>query len=185
MRIISGKHKGEKLFSPKTTKIRPTSDRAKEVIFSTLNSILIKKKKSFGDFIALDAFCGSGSLGIEALSRGVKKVYFIDNSKESTNLVKKNCQSIGFGNKANIIKMNLLHCKPLKLKANLFFLDPPYNKFDLDKIVNILTESEMVAGQCIGVIELPKEERKKNIKYFTNINTKIVSNSCFLFLEKK
>ena len=184
MRIISGKHKGKKLFSPKTKQIRPTSDRAKEVIFSTLNSILVKKKKLFNDFIALDAFCGSGSLGIEALSRGVKKAYFIDNSKESINLVKKNCESLGFGNEASIMKINLLHYKQHKLKANLFFLDPPYNKFDVDTIFQILIDSKMISDKCLGVIELPKEKEKKNIKSFTKINTKIVSDSCFLFLEK-
>ena len=74
MRIISGKHRGTNLFLPPDDLIRPTSDRAKEMIFSTLNSIILKKKLKFDDMKVLDFFCGAGGLGIECISRGFKKV---------------------------------------------------------------------------------------------------------------
>ena len=83
MRIISGKFKGKKLFSPNNNKIRPTSDRAKEMIFNTLNSYFLDKKINFSDLIVLDCFCGSGAIGLEFLSRGSKEVIFVDNSSES------------------------------------------------------------------------------------------------------
>ena len=73
MRIISGKYRGTKLFLPPDDLIRPTSDRAKEMIFSTLNSIILKKKLNFDDMKVLDFFCGTGGLGIECISRGFKK----------------------------------------------------------------------------------------------------------------
>ena len=90
MRIISGKFKGKKLFSPNNNKIRPTSDRAKEMIFNTLNSYFLDKNINFSDLIVLDCFCGSGAIGLEFLSRGSKEVIFVDNSLESIELAKKN-----------------------------------------------------------------------------------------------
>ena len=89
MRIISGKYRGTKLFLPPDDLIRPTSDRAKEMIFSTLNSILSKKKLILDNMKVLDFFCGTGGLGIECISRGFKKVCFIDNSKIAIELTKK------------------------------------------------------------------------------------------------
>ena len=86
MRIISGKFKGKKLFSPNNNKIRPTSGRAKEMIFNTLNSYFIDKNINFSDLVVLDCFCGSGAIGLEFLSRGSKEVIFVDNSLESINL---------------------------------------------------------------------------------------------------
>ena len=72
MRIISGKLKKSKIISPGKLKVRPTSYRAKEMIFSTLESILIKENTSFSGSNVLDGFCGTGSLGIETISRGAK-----------------------------------------------------------------------------------------------------------------
>ena len=77
MRIISGKHKGRKLSSPENSNIRPTSDRMKEAVFSMINS-----KKYSSNLIGknfLDLFSGSGSIGIEAFSRGAGFVYMIEN----------------------------------------------------------------------------------------------------------
>ena len=88
MRIISGKFKGKKLFSPNNNLIRPTSDRAKEMIFNTLNSYFLNKNINFKNLIVLDCFCGSGAIGLEFLSRG-SKVIFVDNCLESINLTKK------------------------------------------------------------------------------------------------
>ena len=76
MRIISGNFKSIKLFSPKNSYIRPTLDRAKEMIFSTLNSILTARNLDFNNLIVLDCFCGTGALGFECLSRGSGKVFF-------------------------------------------------------------------------------------------------------------
>ena len=96
MRIISGSLKGRRLASFNNKNIRPTSDRAKEMIFSTLYSIL--KKKSLEELKILDCFCGSGSLGIECISRGCKDVHFIDNSYESMEITTKNCKIMNVEN---------------------------------------------------------------------------------------
>ena len=89
MRIISGKFKTRLIKTPSNNSIRPTSDRAREMIFNTLNSLLIKDKKKITGQAIIDCFCGTGVLGIEALSRGAEHVTFIDSSNESLNLCRK------------------------------------------------------------------------------------------------
>ena len=76
MRIISGIAKGKKLFSPTTDATQPTMDRAKETLFNMLESWRLKEGKGWGQLSFLDVFAGSGSIGIEAWSRGIKSLYF-------------------------------------------------------------------------------------------------------------
>ena len=91
MRIISGKFKGKRIISPQDKKIRPTSDRAKEMIFNTLVSILKQKQIFIENIDVLDIYCGTGALGLEAISRGAKSVTFIDKSANAILLAKENC----------------------------------------------------------------------------------------------
>ena len=83
MRVISGKARGLKLNAPKNDDVRPTTDRVKESLFNMINSYMM-------DSNILDLFAGTGSLGIECLSRGANKCVFVDKSKESINIVKSN-----------------------------------------------------------------------------------------------
>ena len=137
MRIISGRHRSIKLLLPPDDLIRPTSERAKEMIFSTLNSILSKKKLKFDDMKVLDFFCGTGGLGIECISRGFKKVCFIDNSKIAIDLTKKNLELIKAQKFAEIHKLDFRKLKFLAFKADIFFLDPPYNKFRISDLLDL------------------------------------------------
>ena len=121
MRIISGKYRGTKLFLPPDDLIRPTSDRAKEMIFSTLNSMLSKKKLIFDDMKVLDLFCGTGGLGIECISRGFKKVCFIDNSKIAIELTKKNLNLIRAQKFAEIYNSDFRNLKFTPFRADIFF----------------------------------------------------------------
>ena len=121
MRIISGKYRGTKLFLPPDDLIRPTSDRAKEMIFSTLNSILSKKKLNFDNMKVLDFFCGTGGLGIECISRGFKKVCFIDNSKIAIDLTKKNLNLIRSQKFAEIYNSDFRNLKFMPFRADIFF----------------------------------------------------------------
>ena len=122
MRIISGELKGKTLISPDNNEIRPTSDRGKEVIFDTLSSILYKQDKEYKEIDIIDIFCGTGSLGIEAISRGSKNIFFIDK-----NSINKKGDKIFFikmheysdfndyGEKSSIIHHEV-DCKNLKFK---------------------------------------------------------------------
>ena len=132
MRVISGIFKGKRLFCPPTTsKIRPTADRVKEAIFSILNSM-----DKLTGCTALDLFCGSGGIGIEALSRGAKMVYFVDIDKDSLNLTTKNIKHAGA--KSGTYKTFHADFKTAikkieDTKFDIIFCDPPYKPIDRRK----------------------------------------------------
>ena len=118
MRIIGGKYKSRVLSSFDGTEIRPTADRTKEALFNILYTKVTGAR-------VLDLFCGSGSLGIECISRGASEVVFNDARKESIALLKKNLQKINEkGVVYNLDYLALL--KGVKPSFDLIFLDPPY-----------------------------------------------------------
>jgi 16S rRNA (guanine966-N2)-methyltransferase len=123
MRVISGSAKGRRLFSPKGKDIRPTSDRVKEAIFNIIGPRIYNTN-------IIDVFAGTGSLGIEALSRGATHAFFIDSKREAIGLIRKNLDATGLANNATIINADA--GKAVKrlisdgVDAEVIFLDPPY-----------------------------------------------------------
>lgn len=121
MRIISGKHRGRVLAEFLAENIRPTSDRAKEALFNILSDKIYSAD-------VLDLFCGSGNLGIEAISRGAKSVTFNDISKDSIKILEKNLLKIN--EKAIIFNYDYQNfLKTTQNTYDIIFIDPPY-KFD-------------------------------------------------------
>ena len=124
MRVISGIARGTKISSIESLATRPTLDRVKESLFNILQNDIKNK-------VMLDLFAGSGALGIEALSRGAKKAYFCDNSKEAIKVLKQNLEKTKLIKNAIIINKDYkLALKEIKEKIDIIFLDPPY-KLDL------------------------------------------------------
>ena len=99
MRVISGKVRGLKLNAPKNDDVRPTTDRVKESLFNMINSYMM-------DSDILDLFAGTGSLGIECLSRGANKCVFVDKSKESINIVKSNIKKARVENESIVLNLD-------------------------------------------------------------------------------
>jgi len=127
MRIIAGTKKGMNLLSPKTMVSRPIIDRVKESLFS----VLYKYELPTGAIVA-DLFCGVGSLGLEALSRGAEFVTFVDKDFDIVNILKKNIERTGFNSESKVIKGNAFNIElkiaPEEQKCDLVFVDPPYIK---------------------------------------------------------
>jgi 16S rRNA (guanine(966)-N(2))-methyltransferase RsmD len=122
MRIIAGQYKGRRLFTPEDSRIRPTSDKVREAVFSILGEAVQGAR-------VLDLFCGTGALGLEALSRGAASLVLVDTSIKSLALARRNLELVGA--KAPLVKAEL----PGQLKRaveagpyDLIFLDPPYRK---------------------------------------------------------
>jgi len=183
MRVISGRFKGKKLLPVKNLKIRPTLDRSKEMIFNTLTSILFKKKLAFENLTVLDTFCGTGALGIEAISRGAKKAFFIDCSTDALDLVKRNINFLEIDIYSKFLNCELPELNFKNLNANLFFMDPPYDFDNYNEVFSSLAKNNLIAHDALAVIELSKKKSFK-INNYSLIKKKIISNSCFLFLEK-
>ncbi len=125
MRIIAGKKRGMKLLGPKTFDTRPITDRVKESLFSVLY-----KYDIIEDGIIADLFCGTGSLGLEALSRGAAKVTFVEINPKVVDILKRNIEKAGFIKESTAIRANALKIGapvgPDNQKYDLVFVDPPY-----------------------------------------------------------
>lgn len=163
MRVISGVAKGHKLKAPKGSKVRPTEDRIKESLFNIIRNI-----KS--DSIVLDAFGGSGSIGIEFLSRGADKVYFVDNSYDSTAIIQENLNHTKLLDSAEIIKADIfIAIKKFSkedLKFDYIYLDPPFTQVDLlDGVFKSINEENILDINGIVMVEHGKDLNLENILY--------------------
>ena len=156
MRITGGQAKGRVLASLKGWNIRPTSDRVREAIFNLIG-------QDVTGFKVLDLFAGSGSLGIEALSRGASRALFIDNSVQSIKLIKKNLarsgyEPLGFVRKKDLSKGLPVKHPLFKEKFDLIFVDPPYEKEMIPPLLGEVSERKLLSSQAIAVAESFKTE---------------------------
>lgn len=155
MRIIGGTARGRQLKTPVGQDIRPTSDKVRLAIFNALFS-----RGGVVDAVVIDAFCGTGALGCEALSQGAAKAIFFDNSKTSLSLAKENISILGFSDRAEFILKDTskIGDKPSTTSpATLVFLDPPYRKNLIAPALEALIKGNWLADSAIIVIETEKE----------------------------
>lgn len=142
VRIIAGEFGGRILHTLKGGATRPTSDRVKESLFSSLDSTL----GGFEGLIVFDAFGGSGGLGLEALSRGASFVVFSDSSREAAATIKKNIAALKVGERTQVLPVKAEKIASMKLQQepfDLVFLDPPYkmNNLEVIEIITSLTSA--------------------------------------------
>lgn len=148
--------KGRVLVSPKGLDIRPSSDRVREAIFSIIGQDLSGVK-------VLDLFAGTGSQGLEALSRGALRAVFIDNSQGSINLIKKNIALCRYQDSGAVLKTDLDKGIPgghslLKDLFDLVFIDPPYRKNFLPFLLKELSIKNVLSSGSRVVAESSKKE---------------------------
>jgi 16S rRNA (guanine966-N2)-methyltransferase len=159
VRIIAGSAKGRRLFSPKGSRIRPTSDKVKEALFNILNGMI----DSFSDCVVLDIFAGTGNLGIEALSRGAADAVFIDSHPDSVVLVKKNLALSGFSGRSRVVLREavaaLKSLGETDRTFQLVFIDPPYHQELLEKVLEFLANSHLLAENSLVVAEFSTKEK--------------------------
>ena len=147
MRVITGEYKGRKLETPVGNDIRPTSDKVKESIFNLLMN------ETYGR-VFCDLFCGTGSLGIEALSRGATKCYFCDNSRESIRITKSNLAHCGAEEKAVVFFGEYTRClNKIKEPVDVFLLDPPYRAGLYEKCLELISNLDLLASDGIIIAE--------------------------------
>lgn len=149
-RIITGKARGIKLDTPIGRNTRPTADRAKEALFNILGNI-------FDDAYVLDLYSGSGSLGLEAISRGAKKCFFVDKSSQSISVLKKNIEKCRCSSATEIIRGDCIKAIELLgekgVKFDCIFMDPPYNKDLVSLTIEKIYEADIIKKEIIIVAE--------------------------------
>jgi 16S rRNA (guanine966-N2)-methyltransferase len=130
MRVIGGSARGRPLKAKLPSTVRPTTDYAREAIFSMLES-----RGGLYDLVVADLYCGSGAMGIEAMSRGAAKVYFVDSDPACLAAVKANLEPLDFEAEAVFVRAMLpVWSAPDDL--DLVLADPPYGPLDLDSVLN-------------------------------------------------
>lgn len=171
MRIISGSLKGKLINFLKNSTTRPLKDTVKENIFNILNhSNLINIEIEESN--VLDLYSGVGSFGIECISRGAKKVTFIENNKEAVNILNKNLIKHSIINKTSILKDDINNAlKNLKEERfNIFFLDPPFADKNFVQNIEIIKTNKMFQNKHIVILHRDKrtsDELGKFIKILT------------------
>ena len=182
MRIIAGDYKGRRLYTPRDRSIRPTSDKVKEALFSILGEDII------GAYVC-DLFSGTGNLGLEALSRGADKCYFVDNSGESIKLITDNVEMCRAEEYSVIVKGDFKKCiSQIELagdKIDIFFLDPPYDKGLWTKAIDAIKEADILAEGGVIVCEHYKEiELPEEISGFTRVKDRAYGKVVLSFYKR-
>lgn len=145
MRVIAGIYKGRQLKSPKSEVVKPTLDRVKEAMFGSIQFYLKNAR-------VLDLFCGSGALGIEALSRGARVVEFVDKDIDSIKLVKENLMNID----SNAILHHddyLNYLSKIKEGFDVIFIDPPYATNFAKQAIEYIDEKSLLNNGGILIWE--------------------------------
>lgn len=174
LRVISGKARGLKLDAPKNQDVRPTTDRVKESLFNMINSYIM-------DSNILDLFAGTGSLGIECLSRGAKNCVFVDKSKDSINIVRSNVKKARVENESTILNVDfkdaVKRLSTQNQKFDVIFMDPPYyenmfieclksidkfNLLDEDGIIVVEHDTKDLFEDSIGRLNKSREKKYGN-----------------------
>lgn len=150
MRIVAGKYGGRRLETPKDRSIRPTSDKVRGAIFNALQS-----RKSLEGAYVCDGFCGSGALGLEALSRGAEHCLFIDIAPASIALAKANAKGLDVMDHCTFKKLNLGGSFSMQMnqKIDVLFLDAPYNKSLLSPALSSFLTHSLLAGDSFVILE--------------------------------
>ena len=164
MRIIAGKLKGSSLHIPKNLNTRPLKDLTRESIFNLLshsNKVSLKLEESS----VLDLYSGTGSFGLECLSRNSKCVYFVENNKDALEILKKNIEKLKVKKKTKIFfndVFDLINKSNILLpKFDLIFFDPPFKDDNINELIDLIASSRFLDKNSILIFH-----RKKDVALF-------------------
>ena len=184
MRIVAGDYKGRKIFEPLDKETRPLKDLTKESIFNILEhskNVNIPIKKSS----ILDIFSGTGSFGLECVSRGALKVYFIEIYKPSIKILKKNIEKLNCEKKVKLFSENVFNLKKIKKikenKFNLIFLDPPYKEKNINLLLDEISKMKILIDEGIIVLHRHKKSNDNFESKFKILRTENYGISKIIF----
>ena len=182
MRVIAGSAKRIQLKTIDGLDTRPTTDRIKETLFNMISEYL-------ADSIFLDLFSGSGGIGIEALSRGASSAVFVEQSKKAMNCIKENLKVTRLADRAETLEMDVisaLHRMDRHKKFDYVFMDPPYNQLLEKKVLEYLSDSNLLSEDALIIVEASLET---DFSYVEELGFEIVKEKEYktnkhIFLEK-
>lgn len=148
MRVIAGTARSLRLKTPEGLETRPTADRIKETLFNMLMPYL-------SGAVFVDLFAGSGGIGIEAISRGARKAYFVENAQKALDCINENLAHTRFNEQAVVLKQDVFAALRGSIKddVDVIFMDPPYEQLYEKRALEILSEAEYVTEDTLIVVE--------------------------------
>ena len=170
MRIIGGTFKGKKLLIPMDKSTRPLRDMVRESIFNILDHSS-KVSKNLNNSKVLDLFSGTGSFGIECLSRGAKEVIFFENYSNSLKILKKNIFNLKVRDKTKVYEINAYRLKESNLNNEIFdviFIDPPFKDKEINNLINQIKVLKIADINTLIIIHRNKKSID-NISKFLNV----------------
>lgn len=154
MRVIAGKYRSRRLAAPEGMQTRPTSDRLRETLFNVVAAAV-------ADSVWLDVFAGSGAVGIEALSRGARMVYFVDAAARAARTIRDNLAALGIEEGFEVIERDaaaaLRMLDSQAVLCDFCFLDPPYRKMgDYEQVLGFVSQSRLIRPESLVIAEHDK-----------------------------
>lgn len=186
MRVIAGTARRLLLKTPEGLDVRPTTDRIKETLFNILQT-------DIPGSVFMDLFSGSGGIGIEALSRGARKVYFVDNSAKAIDCIQRNLATTRLEEHATVLKQEV--CSALESiarrakeeQADIIFMDPPYGCGEEKAALAVLGRMPYVTDDTLVIVEA---ERQTDFSYVEPLGFTVVREKCYrtnkhVFMRKR
>ena len=184
MRVIAGRARRLPLKTIDGTDTRPTTDRIKETLFNILQSEIAGSR-------VLDLFAGSGSIGIEALSRGAKEAYFVENNKRAAACIRENLEFTKLKEDAVVMECDFLtalrRLEGRGIQFDLIFMDPPYRKGYEEQVLQYLDSSKLIKEDTLLIIEAALTTQLKEVEewgFFVE-KEKLYKTNKHIFLRKE
>jgi 16S rRNA (guanine966-N2)-methyltransferase len=186
MRVVGGRHRGRRLAAPPGDAVRPTSDRAREALFNILShGDFAAAGSPFADETVLDAFAGTGALGIEALSRGAARAAFIETDRAALAALRRNLAALDEEDAADIVAGDATRPPRARHPAALAFLDPPYRSGLAAPALEALTRMGWLAARALVVVEIAASEAFSAPHGFTMIDERKYGAAKLVFLRRE
>jgi 16S rRNA (guanine966-N2)-methyltransferase len=182
MRIVAGRHRGKRLKTLAGRELRPTADRVREALFN----VLVHGDWPGGDPVTgtrvVDAFAGSGALGLEALSRGAAHVTFLENAAPACRLIEANARALGETAHVAVLRRDATRPGPAPAPCALAFLDPPYRSGLGTVSLEALAAAGWLTDDALCVLELARKESFPAPDGFTVIDERTYGDTRLVFL---
>lgn len=182
MRVIAGKAKRLQLKTPTGMDTRPTTDRIKETLFNMIQDELY-------DIHFLDLFSGSGGIGIEALSRGARKAYFVEQNRNAADIIRENLRSTHLDEQGEVMNCTAISAISMlqgRENFHVVFMDPPYGKGLEKEVLRHPAFRHILKDKALIIVEadLETELSEDDIKGFRLLKEKLYKTNKHIFFEK-
>ncbi len=181
MRITGGKYRGKKIESREDKGLRPTTAKARQSIFNILkHGGFIHDDDFIGNGsddliegqIVVDIFCGTGALGLEALSYGASRVFFVDQNQQTLSLARSNAESLGEIKNCGFVKADSTQLPTANTRCTLAFIDPPYNRNLATPAFKTLHKNNWLEYGAVIVLEQGNRDELPDLPEFQLLNTR-------------